>query len=57
MTPGEDDSFVDPADGCPTCGERHTDRLLWQDDEQVRCTMCGTVYTPGSAEDSQQSRR
>lgn len=39
---------VDPAGACPTCGERHADRLVWQEeDESVRCAECGTKFPPG----------
>ena len=31
---------------CPDCGESHADRLVWQDDECVRCDTCGTIYCP-----------
>lgn len=31
---------------CPDCGECHVDRLIWQDDEFVRCETCGTIYSP-----------
>ncbi|MBE3069264.1 MAG: hypothetical protein IMZ66_03405 [Planctomycetes bacterium] len=35
--------------GCPQCGERCLDKLVWQDDgETVRCTTCGKQYTPPS---------
>jgi len=38
---------VAEADGCPRCGERSVDSLVWQDDgETVHCTNCGTRYTP-----------
>jgi hypothetical protein len=37
---------VATADACPSCGERHVDRLVWQDDEHVRCHACGTMYAP-----------
>jgi len=30
--------------GCPDCGETHTDALIWQDDETIRCATCGTRY-------------
>jgi hypothetical protein len=33
--------------GCPTCGQRDPDMLIWQDDETVRCFGCGTRYQPG----------
>ena len=46
-----DDNLVEPEDGCPTCGELHADKLVWQEDEQVRCQSCGTVYRPGEASD------
>jgi hypothetical protein len=42
--------LVDPAEACPQCGERCTDRLIWQDDEQVRCAGCGRVFRPWHAE-------
>jgi hypothetical protein len=41
--------LVSPAEACPHCGERCTDRLLWQDDELVRCFGCGTTYRPGQS--------
>lgn len=33
---------------CPNCGDVDSDRLVWQDDEFVRCENCGTVYSPGN---------
>ncbi len=33
---------------CRNCGEADADRLIWQDDEFVRCETCGTVYSPGN---------
>lgn len=33
---------------CPKCGEVDADRLVWQDDEFVRCDSCGTIYNPGN---------
>lgn len=33
---------------CPDCGEADADRLVWQDDEFVRCDTCGTIYSPGN---------
>ena len=44
----QDSNLVDPEDACPLCGERNADRLVWRDDEQVECSMCGTVYRPGA---------
>ena len=41
------DELVAEADACPKCGERHIDKLVWQeDDETVQCTTCGKQYTP-----------
>ena len=39
---------VAPPEACPTCGERDIDRLVWQDDETVRCDACGMTYQPGA---------
>jgi predicted RNA-binding Zn-ribbon protein involved in translation (DUF1610 family) len=33
---------------CVNCGESDADRLEWQDDEFVRCEICGTIYAPGN---------
>jgi hypothetical protein len=39
--------MVDAEDGCPACGERLEDRLIWDaDGEQVTCERCGASYTP-----------
>lgn len=35
---------VATAHGCPRCGERRMDRLVWQDDVSVRCASCQRVY-------------
>ena len=33
--------------GCPACGERIMDRLVWINaGEAVRCSTCGMVYVP-----------
>lgn len=37
---------VSHGDGCPNCGVRDADRLVWLDDETVRCSACGTTYQP-----------
>jgi len=37
---------VEPRLGCPNCGMVDSDRLIWIDDESVRCDGCGTVYRP-----------
>ena len=53
MTTEPDPNVVEPQDGCPVCGERRADCLVWNDDEQVECTMCGAVYTPQAKEPEQ----
>lgn len=45
MTEGRNQVPVDCK--CPRCEEREVDRLIWQDDEAVRCESCGLVYKPG----------
>ena len=32
--------------GCPNCGERRQDYLVWNDDELVECASCHTIYDP-----------
>jgi uncharacterized Zn finger protein len=44
---GDGRQVVLPGDECPRCGEDDADRLVWLDDERVRCAGCGTVYEPG----------
>jgi uncharacterized Zn finger protein len=44
------DNLVEPEYGCPKCGERDADRLVWRD-EQVECRTCGTVYEPRGPRD------
>lgn len=46
MTSHDDAHLVSPDAACPVCGERATDRLVWIDDDIVRCTMCRTEYDP-----------
>jgi hypothetical protein len=41
--------MVDFRLACPGCGERMTDRLVWQDDEKVLCTTWGRTSRPGEA--------
>jgi hypothetical protein len=48
----KDDNLVSPEDSCPSSQERDADKLVWQDDEQVRCTTCGTVYRPDATPDT-----
>lgn len=38
--------LVDASAACPHCGERRADRLVWDDDEVVHCSRCGTHYRP-----------
>jgi hypothetical protein len=45
--PKEDLGRVAADDACPNCGEDHSDRLIWLDDDRVHCFICGTVYQPG----------
>lgn len=42
----DDDDLVPLADACPICGERQQDRLVWIDDERVRCANCKAEYSP-----------
>ena len=44
-----DDGIVDAEFGCPQCGERHADSLVFAGDcdDEVRCLTCGMVYEPG----------
>jgi hypothetical protein len=37
---------VAPEAACPNCDERDADKLVWQEDETVRCDACGTTYEP-----------
>jgi DNA-directed RNA polymerase subunit RPC12/RpoP len=32
---------VDEHEGCPNCGERRVDALIFEDEPVVRCTTCG----------------
>lgn len=49
--PDDDDDLVPANLACPMCGERHQDRLVWIDDESVRCANCNAEYEPGKAGD------
>ena len=31
---------------CPDCGTANADRLIWIDDDFVRCDSCGTIFDP-----------
>ena len=46
MTDTDDTNRVSPNAACPICGERDIDRLVWVDDDWVRCTTCGIQYDP-----------
>lgn len=39
--------LVEASAACPNCGERRADRLVWDEDEVVRCSRCGANYLPG----------
>jgi len=38
--------YVLAAFGCPGCGERREDELVWIDDDVVECQSCGAHYDP-----------
>ena len=47
----ETSNWVASDEACPTCGQRDADLLVWDEDgEQIRCTTCGTVYTPSKGD-------
>jgi len=50
------DNLVAPAHGCPDCGERDVDRLIWMGGAKrpdfVRCASCGREYVPGQGDDN-----
>ena len=47
VTPLAEMDLVAEKDGCPDCGERILDRLVWQTDgETVRCEACGREFKP-----------
>ena len=53
--PNHDEANLVSAEfGCPVCSERDIDRLVWIDDETVRCTMCGIEYQPSKGGDHEQ---
>ncbi len=51
MSETPQDNLVEPNLGCPSCGERDADNLVWLNDDRVECKTCGTEYTPGSGWD------
>ena len=46
----KESNFVEEAHACPRCGERDADRLVWQDEELVRCESCGRSCEPGGCQ-------
>lgn len=43
--PAEPEEVAEP-DGCPNCGERHPDRLIWSEEgDSIACHSCGTTYS------------
>jgi len=38
------------SDKCPNCGERDHDRLVWIDDQRVRCQRCQATFSPSAAQ-------
>jgi len=46
MQTDRDNNMVAHDSACPKCGERDMDRLIWIDDDRVRCATCGHVYEP-----------
>jgi hypothetical protein len=47
----DNQNLVAPGDGCPDCGERDADRLVWLDDDRVECQACRAIYRPGQERD------
>lgn len=46
--------YVPEAYGCPYCGERRIDELIWQDDyELVQCQSCGFRYDPSEPDQNE----
>lgn len=46
LDPPLPDATHDVVCPCPGCGLADGDRLVWIDDEFVRCEACGTIYPP-----------
>ena len=42
----KDEETEDVGPQCPHCGEADVDKLVWQDEETVKCLTCGTLYQP-----------
>ncbi len=45
------DIYVAAWAGCPQCNERRMCYLVWNADEEVRCSTCGRIYTPGGKDE------
>lgn len=41
----EPPDLCEPRDGCPDCGNRNKDELVWDDDDRLTCAVCGCEYT------------
>ena len=46
VEPDFDYERVTDGNECPYCGEDEMDRLVWDDQDWVTCTTCGTIYDP-----------
>lgn len=40
------EELVDKRVGCPDCGERRVDELIWDQHGVVKCQTCGREYVP-----------
>ena len=40
------DGFCPASCECPNCGNNWMDDLVWDDEDRLHCTVCGTVYDP-----------
>jgi predicted RNA-binding Zn-ribbon protein involved in translation (DUF1610 family) len=41
----EIDDLTSAVEACPNCGEREVDRFDRIDDDHVKCTSCGQVFS------------
>jgi len=42
----QESGLAETHEACPRCSERRKDKLVWTDDEIVRCQVCGLQYAP-----------
>lgn len=42
---------VEAEDGCPSCGQRESDMLVWIDEDRVQCQSCKAIYAPAGPRD------